>query len=65
MKLNRLGQMLHDHMAEHRPKMFQELKESGKLKSLCQEIGEQVADQMGEPVNGVIPREVTREETNG
>jgi hypothetical protein len=41
-----LGWTIHDHLKEHRPKMFQELKEHGTLNSTVLRMQNQASDRM-------------------
>jgi hypothetical protein len=51
--LNSLGWQIHDHLKEHRPKMFRELKRLGTLKVTVLRMQEQASER--KPVTHPIP----------
>ena len=44
--LTSLGWQIHDHLKQHRPKMFQELKAQGRLKQTVEQMQNQASETM-------------------
>ena len=54
--LTGLGWQIHDHLKEHRPKMFQDLKQQGKLKQTVEAMQNQASATMASLENAGLYR---------